>query len=39
MGITPGISLAYMSNSNDTVILTANIFVKRETGTFGTGKC
>jgi hypothetical protein len=35
MDITPGISLIYQSNSNDTVILTANISVKRETGTFG----
>jgi hypothetical protein len=32
--ITPNLSLVYMSNSNDTVILTANIYVKRETGNF-----
>lgn len=35
MEITPNLSLLYMSTSNDTVILTANIFIKRETGTFG----
>jgi len=35
MEITPNISLVYMSNSNDTIILTSNIFVKRETGNFG----
>jgi hypothetical protein len=35
MEITPTISLAYWSNSNDTIILKANIFVRRETGTFG----
>jgi len=33
--ITPNLSMVYMSNSNDTVTLTANIFVRRETGTFG----
>jgi hypothetical protein len=32
--ITPNLSLIYMSNSNDTVILTANIYVRRETGSF-----
>ena len=35
MEIIPNLSLVYMSNSNDTVILTANIFVRRETGNFG----
>ena len=33
--ITPNLSLVYMSKSNDTILLTANIFVRRETGTFG----
>jgi hypothetical protein len=33
--ITPSLSLVYLSNYNDSVILTANIFVRRETGTFG----
>jgi hypothetical protein len=32
--ITPNLSLVYLSNSNDTVILTANIFARKETGTF-----
>ena len=32
--ITPNLSLVYMSNSNDTVILTANIFIKKESGNF-----
>ena len=32
--ITPNLSLVYLSNSNDTVILTANIFIKKETGNF-----
>jgi hypothetical protein len=32
--VTPNLSLVYMSNSNDTVILTANIYVRRETGSF-----
>jgi hypothetical protein len=33
--ITPNLSLVYLSNSNDSVILTANISVRRETGNFG----
>jgi hypothetical protein len=33
--VTPNLSLVYLSNSNDTIILTANISVRRETGTFG----
>ena len=32
--VTPNLSLVYMSNSNDTVILIANIYVRRETGSF-----
>jgi len=32
--ITPNLSLVYLSNSNDTVILTANIFIKKESGNF-----
>ena len=32
--ITPNLSLVYLSNSNDTVILTANIYIRRETGNF-----
>ena len=32
--ITPNLSLVYTSLSNDTVVLTANIYVRRETGMF-----
>jgi hypothetical protein len=32
--ITPNLSLVYTSISNDTIVLTANIFVRRETGMF-----
>jgi len=33
--ITPNLTLVYLNTSNDTVILSANIFVRRETGNFG----
>jgi hypothetical protein len=33
--VTPNLSLIYMSNSDDTIILTSNISVRRETGNFG----
>ena len=32
--ITPTMSLVYVCNSNDTISLTANLFVRRETGNF-----
>jgi hypothetical protein len=32
--ITPDLTLGYLNTSNDSIILTANIFVKRETGNF-----
>ncbi len=32
--ITPTLSLGYLNTSNDTIILTANLFARKETGTF-----
>ena len=33
--ITPNLTLVYTSTSDDSIVLNANIFIKRETGTFG----